>query len=383
MTEMKNSAVLSPKILMVSYTSFMQKFYQTLPQEIARQSGATVKMLVPPFWKELWSGQKVHLETRDDALFATQIGDIVGAGNLHFAMFRNTLASLLKSFQPDVIDLEDEPFNLGSFQMAFFRNRYAPDAKLVLHASQHQFKNYPPPFRWTEKYALNHADAVLCRNQDAVDVLCKKSYSGPLEIVTHGVDTAAFQPRELPELRREISPDGKPIVGFVGAMAEHKGLKYLVEAMADLPATLLLIGGGEEKSRLQEQAAALNVTAVFLPPAKHDAVARYMSAMDIFVLPSLTRPNWVEKFGRVIIEAMASGTPVIGSSSGEIPNVIGDAGLVFTEADAADLRKKIRQLLENPEQRRAFREKGLQRVHKKYSWQAVAAQTLAIYERLL
>ncbi len=371
------------RILMISFTSFMQKFYQTLPQEIARQSGAEVHVLVPPHWKELWSGKAVPLETREDAQFKTHIDKIWFTGNLHFAVFRSRLRQVLRELQPDIIDMENEPFNLGAYQLARQRKRIVPHAKLVLHASQHQFKRYPPPFNLTEKYVLNHADAILARNRAAVEVLQRKGYNGVLEVVTHGVDTDAFAPRDASELRREISPNGLPIVGYVGAFAEHKGLHVLVEAMRGLPAVLLLVGDGEEKSRLVEQAAQAGVMLVVRPPAKHHQVAQLMNAMDVFALPSLTRPNWVEKFGRVIIEAMASGTPVVGSDSGEIPNVIGEAGLVFPEGDAAALRRQIQKLLDDDTLRLKLRETGLIRVQQRYSWKAVAGKTLEIYQQLL
>jgi glycosyltransferase involved in cell wall biosynthesis len=74
-------------------------------------------------------------------------------------------------------------------------------------------------------------------------------------------------------------------------------------------------------------------------------VQNYLNCFDCLVLPSLTRPNWKEQFGRVLPEAMACEVPVIGSDSGEIPSVIGDAGLVFHEGDTADLAKKLEVVL--------------------------------------
>ena len=105
--------------------------------------------------------------------------------------------------------------------------------------------------------------------------------------------------------------------------------------------------------------------------------------MDIFVLPSLTRPNWVEKFGRVLIEAMACGIPVIGSSAGEIPVVLGEAGIIVPEGNATELKQKIKELIENPELRQKFSELGRQRVVRKYSWKIIAKQTIDIYQRIL
>ena len=66
--------------------------------------------------------------------------------------------------------------------------------------------------------------------------------------------------------------------------------------------------------------------------------------LDCLALPSLTRPNWKEQFGRVLVEAMACQVPVVGSDSGEIPNLVGDAGLIVPEGDAAALAAALRRL---------------------------------------
>jgi len=83
--------------------------------------------------------------------------------------------------------------------------------------------------------------------------------------------------------------------------------------------------------------------------------------MDVLVLPSKTMPTWKEQFGRVLIEAMACQVSVIGSSSGAIPEVIGKAGLVFKEGNAADLRAKIEQLKSSPKVRKELAQKGYRR----------------------
>lgn len=371
------------KILMISFTSFLQKFYQTLPHEIARQSGWEVRILVPPYWKELWSGGKKYLEKKFDELYDTVVGGILFPGNLHLAMFRTHLKFLLRDFQPDIIDLENETFNLGSWQTVFYRNRFSPHSKIVLHASQHRFKNYPPPFNWVEKYVLKNSDAILARNAQAVEVLRQKGYRGPAEIITHGVNTDVFRPRQLPELCRKLKPAGQPLIGFVGALEEHKGVHLLIEAAAGLDARLLIVGNGSQKARLEALAMKKRVDARFISSATHEEVAQYMNCMDIFVLPSLTRPNWVEKFGRVLIEALASGVAVVGSDSGEIPRVIGEAGLTFREGDSADLRGKLRTLLEEPTLRNKIAWAGRRRALKHYAWKVIAARTIRVYQRLL
>ena len=108
-----------------------------------------------------------------------------------------------------------------------------------------------------------------------------------------------------------------------------------------------------------------------------------MNCMDIFVLPSLTMPNWVEKFGRVLIEAMSSGIAILGSTSGEIPNVIGDAGLVFEEGNIADLQKKLNYLILNKKKRNEMGWKGRKRVQANYSWKHIAGETILAYQEVL
>jgi glycosyltransferase involved in cell wall biosynthesis len=371
------------KVLMISYTSFIQKFYKTLPHEIAKQTNWKVKVLVPPYWKELWSRGKKNLEKNSDELYELFVGNIWFPGNLHFAMFKSQLKLLLMNFRPDIIDLEDEPFNLGSFQIVRYRNRYSPNSKIVLHASQHQFKHYPPPFNFTEKHVLKNIDGVLARNEMAENVLRKKGFKNLIKIITHGVNTNAFHPQNLPKLDRQLNLMNKLVIGFVGALEKHKGVQHLIQALAGLNCCLLLVGEGRYKSELQKLAKKNKIDVNFLPNSTHKEVAQYMNCMNIFVLPSLTMRNWVEKFGRVLIEAMASGIPIIGSSSGEIPNVIGEAGIIFQEGDVNDLRNKLQMLLDNPQMRKELGAKGRKRAEENYSWLKIAARTVDVYKQIL
>jgi len=100
-------------------------------------------------------------------------------------------------------------------------------------------------------------------------------------------------------------------------------------------------------------------------------------------LPSLTTPGWVEFFGRVLVEAMACGVPVIGSDSGEIPNVIGEAGLIFHEDDADDLKDKLLLLVHDESLQSELAALGKKRAIEKYSWEQIAADTYEIYKSLM
>jgi len=104
--------------------------------------------------------------------------------------------------------------------------------------------------------------------------------------------------------------------------------------------------------------------------------------LDALVLPSRTRPNWKEQFGRVLVEAMACGVPVIGSDSGEIPHVIGDAGLIFPEEQVEILRAHLARLLGDPGLRADLAQRGRERVLARFTQAQVASQTYQVYQTI-
>jgi glycosyltransferase involved in cell wall biosynthesis len=105
--------------------------------------------------------------------------------------------------------------------------------------------------------------------------------------------------------------------------------------------------------------------------------------MDCLVLPSRTTRKWKEQFGRVLIEAMACEVPVIGSDSGEIPNVIGDCGLIFREGDVDDLSSKLELLINDYDLRVELAERGRQRVLNNFTQEKVAKETYKIYQKMM
>ena len=104
-----------------------------------------------------------------------------------------------------------------------------------------------------------------------------------------------------------------------------------------------------------------------------------MNAMDALALPSRTTPHWVEFFGRALIEAMACGAAVVGSDSGEIARVVGGAGLIVPEGNAAALAQALQRLQRDPQLAARLRENGQRRVQENYAWEKIAADTAEAY----
>ena len=146
-----------------------------------------------------------------------------------------------------------------------------------------------------------------------------------------------------------------------------------------------LAGSGPDLARLQALAAELNVTrrVTFEPPFPSTRMRDFYIQLDAFVLPSLSRPNWIEQFGRVLIEAMACEVPVLGSTCGEIPHVIGEAGLIFPEGDVPALAAGLRAWLTDPAGRRALAARGRARVLAHYTQKQVAEKTVEVYRSLM
>ena len=121
----------------------------------------------------------------------------------------------------------------------------------------------------------------------------------------------------------------------------------------------------------------------FLPWLPSAQIVDYYHTLDVLVLPSRSRPNWKEQFGRVLVDAMACGVPVIGSTCGEIPNVIGDAGLIFPEGDVAALRAQLQRLHDDTTLRRDLAQRGRQRVLDHFTQAQIAQQTYEVYRSVL
>ena len=293
-----------------------------------------------------------------------------------------SLAGILRSFQPDVIDLWEEPWALVSAHACWLRNRLLPHARIVMQTEQNIFKAWPPPFRWFENYTIRNAAFAIGRSTGAVEVSRAKGYTGPARVVGNAADTAIFRPLDLERCKRELGLTGFT-AGYVGRLVERKGLMDMVDALQFCTGeiTMVFAGSGEHQPALEARIEALGVRdrVRFLPARPLEELPPVMNALDAMILPSWTVPTWKEQFGRVIIEAQACETPVIGSDSGAIPEVVGKGGLIYPERNPRKLAEGIMELRANPERRREMGRAGRAQVEANYTWSRVAEQMREVY----
>jgi glycosyltransferase involved in cell wall biosynthesis len=248
----------------------------------------------------------------------------------------------------------------------------------VFFTWQNLLRRYPPPFAQLERYVLRRSAHAIAGTNSAVRVLRAKGYRGPAAVIPQfGVDPDLFAPPATP-------PNGVPTIGFVARLVEEKGVWVLLEALARLSGEwrLHVIGSGPlaRPARRRAQQLGLAERITWEPSVPSLEVAQRLRTFAILVQPSLTRRHWKEQFGRALVEAMACGVAVVGSSSGEIGDVVGEAGLLAPEGDAVCLRDALHRLLSDPALRRELGHRGRERVLARYTHDRIAEQTVAVYE---
>jgi len=303
-------------------------------------------------------------------------------GNVPLHMYRSTFRDLLRETKPDAIYMHHEPYGAATAQV-YLANHLFHGCPIGFFTWQNIEKSYPPPFRAFEKRVFEVSDFACVGSESAEHVLRQKGYEGPCTLLPGSIDPEFHAPNPLQtELISElgISPH-EVIVGFMGRVSAVKGLDTTLEALATLssePWRFVVVGDGDHTLYLRKHAQRLNISdrVEFVGYVPHTQAPRYLSFFDILLLPSETQPNWKEQFGRVIIEAMACGTAVIGSDSGEIPNVIRrtQGGLVFPEKDIPALAEQIQTLIQDPAYRNSLASQGRLSVLSDFTDKALAVR---------
>lgn len=362
------------RVLMVS-KALVTGVYQKKLEELAALPDVELLAVVPPYWLEGRVGS-VNLSQRYVEGYEMVVEPMRFNGRHHIHYYPG-MSKQIRRFRPDIVHIDEEPYNFVTAHTMMLARR--AKAKTIFFAFQNLNRRYPPPFSTIERYCYSRVDAAIAGNQDAADVLRAKGYRKEIDIIPQfGVDPTIYRP-----LPRSTDWKHVPTVGYIGRVVPEKGLDSLIKAAAQVPSRphIFIVGSGSHRGELQHLAERLGVRdrVHFRSAIPAEDVPALLAEFDALVLPSLTRKNWKEQFGRVLIEAMACEVPVIGSDSGEIPHVIGDAGLVFPEGNASALAEQIQRVLDDEEYRLQLGQAGRQRVLDNFTQARVAEQTYQVY----
>jgi glycosyltransferase involved in cell wall biosynthesis len=277
---------------------------------------------------------------------------------------------MLKQVGPDFVFIEEEPTSVPGYQWA--QAARSAGIPFGLQMDENLDRPFPVVAKLIRRWTLERAAFVAARSPASARLAHNWGYRGPTPVVPHGVPDWNTHPQQS-ESERPFT------VGFAGRFVEEKGIWDLVEAVRGISgAHIRLIGNGPLREDLR---------GIEMPDGKievvsgigHDEMPAAYSTLDVLVLPSRTTPTWAEQFGRVLVEAMWCGIPVVGSSSGEIPWVVETTGggLVFDEGNTSSLRSALVQLRDHPEERQRLADAGRQTVAERFSVDASARDLAA------
>jgi glycosyltransferase involved in cell wall biosynthesis len=376
-------------VLRVSHSAVVSAWRRRERELIAL--GTDLRLVTARAWDE--GGRVVPLLPTDDTFVVGAA--TVGTHPYRFAYDPRPIWRELRRARAvplDILDVHEEPASLAAFEVYVLARLAGHRPALGLYAAQNITKRFPPPFRWFERFLLRRAAAVHTCNEAAGQVLRGKGFSGTLCNLGLGVDLERFTApptASIPDSRDGTddppAPGTGPVrVGYVGRLEAHKGVSVLIEAVAATPGvTLEIVGDGPERDALVRLVDRLGLAerVHVTGPVDHDDLPARYRRFDVVVVPSLTTPSWIEQFGRVAVEAMASGVAVVASDSGSLPEVLGDAGVLVPPADVPALAAALARLRDQPDERARLGRAGRERAHR-YSWPAIAARQLALYETM-
>lgn len=377
------------RVLFTSHSSVVD-VYQDKLRHIARHPVIELTVLLPSSYME---GSRIVDAYKGNSEYnVVTLDTVAGNQGKQNRFFFKGLGRVLKEVQPDIIHVEEEPESLVSAQIIRKSRTLHPRPKIIGFT----WRNMKFPLenlQWwnpkrlilsaVQRYTLGKFDMIIGGSHHSEEFVRANGYQGQMPLIPqYGVNPDVYFPNsQYPEHSNQFN------IGFVGRVLQMKGLHVLVRALHMMPShcTLTILGTGDylQQIELLVRELKLESRVKFLRGVPANKVPDIMRSFNVLCIPSLTSPLWREQFGRVIIEAMACGIPVVGSDSGEIPYVIADAGLVAHENDVKALSETLLSLESNPERCLKLRQLGIHRVSNTYTNEIIANNIVMQYKKVM
>lgn len=235
------------------------------------------------------------------------------------------------------------------------------------------------PLKRMKKSAFEKAAKVCVVSKQLSEKVREMAPLVDAEIISMGCDTSMFSPQFRKE--NHFNQNDKKVILFVGRLEEVKGVEYLIDSMQYIDAKLVIVGTGSLENKLKKHAEAYGDKICFMGAKTHAELRGIYPSADVFVMSSVTTKDGAkEGFGLVMLEAMASGVPVVAFNSGGIAQLIehGKNGLLCEEKDVKALSSNIQKVLYDNEIRSILVENGNKTV-KEYDYKEIARKYSEIY----
>lgn len=298
------------------------------------------------------------------------------------------LYTLIKTIKPHLIYVEQGLHALSFAQV----NLYIKMLRLPTKTLFFTWVNWQPELSLKSKIFLSIiglfnrfcSSGAIVGNNDAQEILKKNRFKQPIIVLPQlGINQHHFKPAQL-------AITHKKYIGYIGRITAEKGVFYLVRAfmaLADMfpEWSLVFIGKGDILHQLHSYVASKQMLhrIEFCDPVPHDAIPTVLHKLSLLVLPSYDTPSWREQFGHVLIEAMACKIPVLGSTAGEIPHVIQDAGLIFQQRNQTDLQGQLSMFMHSQTLRDTLAQRGYERVIQEYTHDVIAQKTFSFWQKIM
>ncbi len=370
------------RILFIDKTAVLESNHERY-EKIASQPSVELCVLTPVWWHEHM--RDVHGERTQHPDYQIRLGRTFWTGSYSRGFYLNGLGRVLKEFQPEIIQLLEEPWSFFAGQTLWFARRLVPQAKVFFYTWENIYRKgtycskLDPLHSKVEKCVFKEAAGGVCATEIARNVLLQRGFQNSTRVIPYGINSRFLLREDELVWRCQRPLSDPPRIGYIGRLLPMKGVDTLIPALPHIPGHLVILGSGPDESRLRQIARDLGVEGRIdwkgaVPPGQ---VKDCLDRLDVLVLPSRTTPAWAEQLGRVLLEAMASGVPVVGSSSGSIPEVIGDAGWIFKEGEPRELAKALLEVFSNHNERSKRIRAGWDRVRNRYTWDRFAGNLLA------
>ena len=206
-------------------------------------------------------------------------------------------------------------------------------------------------------------------------------------VVYHGIDLSEFHPataKERADKRKELGiPDGCCAIGTIGRLAEQKNYPCFIKASVEIHSVrsnsiFLIVGVGEKEGEIKELIKANGAEKYIKLLGRRTDIPQFLGALDMFMFTS-----WMESFGIVVAEAMATGLPVVSSNTSSLPEIVGDAGILVSPDNANGFAKEGILLMDDEKRRRDFGERAKVRAVSLFAVDKMISDTARIYKTLL
>ncbi|HDH53097.1 MAG TPA: glycosyltransferase family 1 protein [Nitrospirae bacterium] len=246
---------------------------------------------------------------------------------------------------------------------------------------------------FTRRKAFEKIDHFICISETARKNLIYEGVDpSKIDVVLNSVNLSFFTPgpRDAGLVSELNIAEDEHVIMFVGKLTSWKNpftLLYAAKSLitAGLRVKVILIGQGAQKANLEKTADILNIRdrIIFLPFIENNLLNKYYNLADVFVMPSLTTLTVNEQFPFSVIEAMASGTPVVVSNAGGMPEMVGDVGKIYPQGNYTELARHLSEILTDENLRNSMSSKARQRAEMLFDNEKNSLKILDVFNELV